>query len=71
MHVIIFHVILSYDLKNIILGIIMHNPNNLVLFPSIFEIIIGFSWLSNKRKYFYIHSYIFLVLFSKRNEYIF
>ena len=27
--------------------------------------------LNNKRKYFYVQSFIFLVLFSKINEYIF
>ena len=27
--------------------------------------------LNNKRKYFYIHSFIFIVLFSKINERIF
>ena len=46
----------------------MHNSNNIVLFSSIFEIIIVFSCFKDKRKYFYLHSYIFLVLFSKRNE---
>ena len=38
-----FHVILNYDKKCIILGLIVHNSNNIVLFPSIFQIIIGFS----------------------------
>ena len=27
--------------------------------------------LNNKRKYFLIHLFIFLILFSKRNEYIY
>ena len=45
----------------------MHNSIDIVLFSSIFEIINGFSWLNNKRKYLYIHSCIFLILFSKRN----
>ena len=31
----------------------MHNSNNLVLFSFIFEIIIVFSRLNNKRKYFF------------------
>ena len=57
--------------KCIILGIIIHNSNNIVSFTSIFEIIIGFSWLNNMRNYFYIHSCIFLALFFKRNECIF
>ena len=49
----------------------MHNSNNIVMFSSMFEIIIGFSQLNNERKYLYIYLYIFLVLFSKINEYIF
>ena len=48
----------------------MHNSNNLVLFTSIFEIIIVFSLVKNKRKYF-LYTHIFIVLFSKRNECIF
>ena len=46
----------------------MCNSNNIVLFLFIFDIIVDFSRLNNKIKYFYIHSCIFLVLFSKRNE---
>ena len=46
----------------------MHNSKNIVMFSSIFEIIIGFSRLNNEKKYFSIYLYIFLVLFSKINE---
>ena len=49
----------------------MHNSNNIISFPFIFEIIIIFSGFNDKRKYFYLHSCIFLNLFSNRNECIF
>ena len=46
----------------------MHNSHNIILFPFIFEIIIIFSSLNDKRKILYLHSCIFLNLFSKRHE---
>ena len=47
---------LSYDIKYIILGIILHNSKNIILFSFVFEIIIIFSWFNDKKKYFYLHS---------------
>ena len=44
------------------------------LFSQFSFYISDYNWvlmLNNKRKYFYIHSFICLVLFYKRNEYIF
>ena len=43
----------------------MDNSNNLVLFPSRFEIIIVLSQLNSKRKYFFYTLMYFIVLFSK------